>query len=69
MATFDAQLSAQIPQGQEGVITALSDEDSEYGRTSKADVIRAALHKGLPVIAQMSPEDRLRLYAEIHRGD
>jgi hypothetical protein len=69
MATFEAQLSAQIPQGQEEAILALFDEDRENGRASKADVIRAALQEGLPILARMSPASRLRLYAEIHRGE
>lgn len=69
MATFDAQLSAQIPQGQEDTIIALFNEDREHGRASKADVIRAALQEGLPILARMSPTNRLKLYAEIQRGE
>jgi hypothetical protein len=69
MATFEAQLSAQISQGQEDEILALFTEDSTNGRASKADVIRAALHEGLPRLARKSSADRLKLYAAIHRGE
>jgi hypothetical protein len=69
MATFEAQLSAQIPQGQEDAITALLGEDGENGRVSKADVIRAALRLGLPRLAGKSSAERHRLYAAINRGE
>ena len=69
MATFEAQLSAQIPQGQEEAILAVLAEDGENGRASKADVIRAALHEGLPRLARKTSADRLKLYAAIQRGE
>lgn len=69
MATFEAQLSAQISRGQEEVILALLTEDGTNGRASKADVIRAALAEGLPRLARKTSIDRLKLYAAIQRGE
>lgn len=69
MATFDAQLSAQIPQGQREAINALRGEDAKNGRVSTADIIRAALHEGLPSLARKSSIERHQLYASINRGE
>lgn len=68
MATFDAQLSAQITQSQKDAIAALLAEDRRHGRASEADVVRAALSEGLPRLERSSSEDRLKLYASILTG-
>jgi hypothetical protein len=69
MATFEAQLSAQISQGQKDEIAALLAEDRSNGKTSEADIVRAALREGLPRLRRKSSADRLRLYAQINRGE
>lgn len=69
MATFEAQLSAQIGQGQKDEIAALLAEDRIGGRVSEADIVRAALREGLPVLRRKATADRLRLYAQINRGE
>ena len=67
MATFDAQLSAQIPRSMRDDLDKVHDQDKqEVGRVSGADVIRAALALGLPRLTEMTPLERIRLYTKIN---
>lgn len=69
MANFEAQLSAQVPQGQKDEIKVVRTEDMQHGRVSEADIVRALIRLGLPLLRKKSPTDRLKLYALINRGE
>lgn len=69
MATFEAQISTQVPQGQKDEIAAVLGEDRQHGKVSEADVVRALIRLGLPVLKRKAPADRLKLYALINRGE
>jgi len=69
MATFEAQLSAQITQGLKDEIHALLREDRMAGRVHEADIVRAALREGLGRLRRKTQSDRLKLYAAINRGE
>lgn len=69
MAIFEAQLSSQISQGQKDELARLLRVDQGHGTATEADEVRAALRLGLPLLAKMKPAERLRLFAQIRRGD
>jgi hypothetical protein len=69
MATFEAQISTQVSQGQKDAIREVLDADRRNARVSEADVVRAALRLGLPLLAEQDGSVRVRLYALINRGE
>lgn len=68
MATFEAQISAQITQQIKDRLGELVNVDAARGRCSEADVIRVALQVGLPDLERVDPERRLELYARARAG-
>ena len=69
MAVFESQISAQVTQAQKDEIGAVLDTDQEvYPGTSEADVLRAALELGLPLLADVPAGRRREMYALQRRG-
>lgn len=69
MAVFEGQISAQVTQGQKDALAAvLRGDRTHVVGTSEADVIRAALALGLPLLAGWSPGRRVQMYALMRRG-
>ena len=66
MATFEAQISTQVHQTTKEEIKRMLKMDLEQAMVHEADVVRAALEKGLPIISKMTPAQRIKLYASIH---
>lgn len=68
MAVFTAQLSAQITQQMKRGIEEIREVDGQNGRCTEADVLRASVELGVPLLEAMSTADRLSLYSRIRSG-
>jgi len=66
MATYDSAISVLITTDLRGRIRAILADDQGGARVSEADVVRAALALGVPLLARKSRRERLRLYAAPH---
>lgn len=67
MAAFQKQLSLQVSIGMKNAIAMILTEDRQEGLAFEADVVRAAIKQGLPLVRRMTASERLRYYAELHR--
>ena len=68
MATFDAQISAQVAQDQKDRIKSVLAADQGIGAASEADVIREAIAMGLEKLGRETPAKRIEKYARRRRG-
>lgn len=68
MATFDAQISAQVSKGQKEEIKAIKRDDLALSFVTEADVIREAVAIGMATLARKTPAARIELYARRRRG-
>jgi hypothetical protein len=66
MAIYDSGISVLITTELREKIRVILADDQGGGRVSEADVVRAALALGLPILARKSQRERLRLYAAPH---
>jgi len=69
VATFDAQLSSQIASADKRWLAKIRDTDKQHGTCSEADVVRLALRMARPLVDRMGPQERLRLYSAMRRGE
>lgn len=68
MATFEAQISAQVTRGAKDDIGSVLAEDRKLSLgVYEADVIREALALGMARLAKIGPERRAELYARRRR--